>query len=462
MFFLTLDQTRLSRLFNSDILLLEDVHQTLTRNWFELSDWVFPPANYLFPDLVLYSSLRIFIDDFRPVIVFFSLLQTLLILFFLKQFVGEKSFLIAFLLFCLPCLYEFNMNGGCSYEFFISFLMVHHTLTYLTALWARSAKRKGLLYSLVLIATAFSDKFFILYFIIPMTCEKLLRKKSLPFLEIGLICSGVLLWKFSSEFLNYQSLSETSNIQFSIYQIVSSLYFLIEDLRSKPYLLWLLLFSIATSLIGLGLSFFSREKLKSYSQKGEPQAVSSQKLASQEAIIFLSIQLALTTLVPVALGFYQAGAVRYFILPLLFLFAVSTTIVLRYCSKFLQLSCLILILTFISLQFYYLLKIPNYNPLSYYPKRIRCLDEAFVETKAKIGIADYWNARQIEFLARSDVKILATNSKLTHRGAIGDQSSLPETVDFIITDRLNKTEIVAKFGKPKNFKQCRESGIYFY
>jgi hypothetical protein len=115
----------------------------------------------------------------------------------------------------------------------------------------------------------------------------------------------------------------------------------------------------------------------------------------------------------------------------------------------------------------------NPQPLAfhgdYYPEEIKCMDAAFEKYGLDNGVAQYWDARRIAVLARTQVNIAQVTNKLENYEWNTSKRTFRDSYDFAIIDlaappfyRLNEALIKAINGQPRDTLLCAQKKILVY
>jgi hypothetical protein len=105
----------------------------------------------------------------------------------------------------------------------------------------------------------------------------------------------------------------------------------------------------------------------------------------------------------------------------------------------------------------------------YYPEEIQCMDAAFEKYGLDNGVAQYWDARRIAVLAKTQVNIAQVNYRLEHYFWNTSKSTFRDSYDFAIIDpaasplyRLDEALIKAINGQPRDTVLCGQKEILVY
>ncbi len=115
----------------------------------------------------------------------------------------------------------------------------------------------------------------------------------------------------------------------------------------------------------------------------------------------------------------------------------------------------------------------NPQPLAfygdYYPEEIQCMDAAFAKYGLDNGVAQYWDARRVAVLAKTQVNIAQLTDKLENYEWNTSQRTFRDSYDFAIIDpaaapfyRLSEARIKAINGEPRDTVLCGGKKIFVY
>jgi hypothetical protein len=107
----------------------------------------------------------------------------------------------------------------------------------------------------------------------------------------------------------------------------------------------------------------------------------------------------------------------------------------------------------------------------YYPERIACIDRALAAAGATHGIAQYWDAKQLQGLSRSTQPLVVAQytSDLAPMEWITSKRFFRDSYDFAILAQgvppdlqLPRAQLAAINGEPRQTVQCDERTVLIY
>ncbi len=116
---------------------------------------------------------------------------------------------------------------------------------------------------------------------------------------------------------------------------------------------------------------------------------------------------------------------------------------------------------------------PTRNPLAnaHYPAYVQCIDEHARRLDLHEGIAQFWQARPLTLLGRSDLHVAQVNRDLSPYRWVNSSADFEIAPQFAVIDqslpaehpeRLDESLLVERFGEPDATFQCEQSKILVY
>jgi len=431
------DLQRFSMLFNADSLYLPTLLDNLLYGHGAWKDWTLPPAPYFFPDLPLYFIAYVITKDVYLAHFIFALLQGLLVLFFLyginRLFFSRTQALLhsvlVLALMYLSVLGHPTIHAIVSGHHFGAFLAILMGL-YVFARWLDVDGRSHSLSIILIILiglTVASDKLFIVQFVLPLiltiTILRLLtvttnRVFLLTFVVAtsGLILGYLLhaLWVpnptgFSPEF-GFQYLAAN-------FPIIAKLFYKVIS----KHIVYGLIFMTFYGLLVYSLTRFLFSRFD-----------------QNKSFLFISLLLFLICAVNVLVVAFSNLTInfRYFI-PVLFIPLLLLPLLLIMMKPKHQILMYFphtaLVITFLLMGSHFYEKLSNHQlHSSYYPKAIQCFDDFINSTKARHGVAQYWDAKRTALLSKNNVSIAAYTTDIYAYNWISTTQWQKSRYDFVL------------------------------
>jgi hypothetical protein len=106
---------------------------------------------------------------------------------------------------------------------------------------------------------------------------------------------------------------------------------------------------------------------------------------------------------------------------------------------------------------------------NYYPPLVSCLDSEASARNLSYGISNYWQAKFVSVLSRTDLLVVQVTPELGPYYWINNKAWYDHEFEFMIIDetakgwhRLDRAAIVARFGKPAETFRCDTSEVLVY
>lgn len=394
--------------FNSDILFLVDLLRDIFSGG-SINDWYMPGQMSLFPDLVVIAIIMEFTKNVYYLFYWVGIVQILL--YFLLCYFVLKSildlrislFLSAFLIWVCVFLSIFYPNAfsailipGSHFGTLLNELLLLGIFIRLYNLKFRNL-RLCIIFNFILILSIISDRFIILWFLLPLILSILIMiiygskprlvKEFIYFIIASLVSSliGIIILKIG---FTHSFQPKTYFIFQDKRDFLKKIVLLIMGFKDQSFytisifdiLVWMLAVSIYKN------NFQNRIYLE---QKPSYRIIYLLYLSCVPIMFFALVLISYFTFTP-----------RY----LLMISCVSVLIILIFISRINSKQLIV----FLSVSFLYL--VYNLAGLSikteYYPLDIKCIDNALSIHRAKYGIAQYWDARRFNYLTRAGIDIV--------------------------------------------------------
>jgi hypothetical protein len=109
------------------------------------------------------------------------------------------------------------------------------------------------------------------------------------------------------------------------------------------------------------------------------------------------------------------------------------------------------------------------GPAGYYPEHIACIDKALASTAARRGVAQYWDAKQIQAFSRHPMTLAQYLGNLEQHKWITSERFYAAAYDFAIIDeradamfKLSREKLVALNGEPQQVVSCASHTLLLY
>jgi len=431
---LVIDNNYINTFFNSDTLYLPSIYKDLFIDHNGFKGWHLSGAPNFFPDMILYFIIMIFSKNFIVSSFLFSTIQYLFFLFLIykliRLIIPNHTLLFAsisnicLMLVFLVTFYSHDFNFtflivSISYHmsaFLMSFLCLIISLNYL-----KKPKNTFLIVLFLIgILCIVSDKLFIVLYSVPIFSLVVFYKKIIPgkkiiFLLItDLITVGIGLFLFhyiSSE--NYITIPPPSRNE-GFDSIVSSFNILMEqnwvylkDFNFKTVIVF-------SSIISFGLVIYLFIK----------NIRKDNGFSLIRVYCFFSIVYTLFVFfAPVMNGNYLDWGCQRYNVYVFYISLVNFGVITAYNFDTIRKTKLYLnllkgvVIVFIITAFsiiFIQLSLPGLNKyFSYYPDKVKCIDELAKKEKLLCGVGNYWDAKYITMFSKKNVKVYAAFDDLT-------------------------------------------------
>lgn len=419
--------------FNSDTLYLPSLYKDLIQEHNGLKGWYLSGAPNFFPDMIFYFIIMFFTNNFIVSSFLFPVFQYIALLFLIKRvfqlIIPNYSYLFASLANLLMMLFFFVTL--CSNDFGFTFYLLSnsfHTGAFIMAFlcliislnYLKSAKRLNLII-LFFICTLciLSDRLFIILFSIPIFSiiiflkDILYRKKIITLLITNI--SGLILGLFIFKSIRSGSyitippphrMMDFNNIIPSYKILKDQMGVYITNLNFQT----IIIIGSIISLLIIIFIFFSNLK------KEKPLSIFT-------LYCFISIAYILIVfLTPVLSGSYTGWDIQRYNIYAFYISIINIGVITAYYfNKFhnnklflkIIMSIIIVSLAFSSYIGYKQFSISGLNNyFSFYPERVKCIDELSKKEKLSCGVAEYWTAKYTTMFSKNNVKVYAVHDDL--------------------------------------------------
>jgi hypothetical protein len=478
--------------FDSDSLFLAALYKDLIHRGGSLKDWYLPPVLSFFPDWPLYFATNVLAPNPYWAVVAFFVAQIVLTFFALawlnRLFLDRgKAFLFAGMSLSSLCYLCMKSASSLSPFRFLA-LSVNHFGTFVTGLiilrlaamailWPETRVKKAHLFLIFVLSSlvSVSDGIFVVQFCVPLLIASLYlwAKCAVPWRNAlsvatstaaGTAC-GLALYRRVGNFGGYPAHIDIGSLSRNALKIET---LFLNLWHTHPT--WLALCALVWATIFCMWAFV--DKLEKFHR---PLSGSAKFLT---AFCLASCGLVLAS----CLMSNMIVHVRYFI-PVFFFpvfFAPFVTLGIRHSG--LRTTVILLCMAGVcAAAINFLASSPQ--PLAfhgdYYPEEIQCMDAAFGKYGLDNGVAQYWDARRIAVLAKTQVNIAQVNSKLENFEWMTSKRTFRDSYDFAIIDRdsydfanidvaarpfyeLNEALIKAINGQPRDTLLCGQEKILVY
>ncbi len=397
--------------FNSDELFLADFYKNIFNHssiYRSISDWVYPQVPFLFPDYIIYFFAYIFSSSVYFAFFYYMIIQ--IILFYLLSYFVLQSifckrtavFLSAIIILLCSAFAIFNEVYSFIFLSIFHFGSFLNGLLILILLFYMIEKKNTLILhiflSIVIIASALSDEWVVVWFVLPYIFAILLIDKNYCSLNIKLLIILNLFLSAIVGVVSYQLIipnpirPNANLISLNIGNVVKKFVDLYGFIKQQSVI------SFVLGLFWIGVFFL----YITYRRKNLP--VSDKGWKINFCIQFSLMSVFFSILVIFSFSF-MTFTWRYLI-PLSFIpifIIVSFGFMLNknnmLYAVFLGCPILLLILlnSCIGLKF------------EYYPQDIECIDRVVTFNNIDSGVGQYWDARRFNFLTKSAANIVPIN-----------------------------------------------------
>lgn len=447
-----------SSTFNSDAIGVPYIFRDIFIDGGHFKDWQLGSAPTLFPDMVLYYLLfQIFGNDFLTITFCYGLIQTLLIsglsVYIFRKLVKGRNREFSWLIPLFYCFVFFESYYILNDQMlgFLMLMYCYHTgaivCTFLSLAIVVSdlpLKVKAPLIFIIAGLSIYSDLLYAIMFIAPMMLLQLIQFGYKGFKTSALYAALILLGAlvgyciFKANASNYVSvdnqfdMSRTKTCIALMYQQVE------YEFRKAGFQSMLTYATFTIPILAFFMVIIFRKKL-------EP---------SLKYFIWFYILFTVITIgVPLLIGSYDSmdkiryisGAYFFSAVVLAFLSSLILSLVSRFEWVKMSLSyAVIMVFFFTAFNKFNTQGFVNY--FSYYPPKIKAMDELCKENGLTRGIGYYWNAKWASMFSRNNITVV-TVYPTTNIYEFGSNREwfFKGTYDFVIPEAMDTAEIRKNF-----------------
>jgi hypothetical protein len=457
-FFATFTAGNFDATFNSDAVGVPYIFKDIFIDGGHFHDWQLAAAPTLFPDMGLYYLLfQIFGKDFLTITFVYGLIQTLLVaglsVYIFRKLVKSRNREFSWMIPIFYCFVFFESyyllndqmlgylmimycyHGGAFVCTLLSFALVISDL--------KLAMKAPLLFVIAGLSI-FSDLLYVTMFIAPIVALQLVqfRYKGLKTsaLYTGLILGGALLGYliFNNNSTNHASVADQFNMS-KIKTCIDVMYVQMDfEFRKKGFQSFLTYAAYIGPIIAFFIVIIFRKKL-------EP---------SLKYFIWFYVLFTVSTIaVPLLVGSYDStdkiryisGAFFFSAIVLAFLcsWMLSTISNFEWLKAGLSYT-MIIVFFFLTFDKFKLDGLVNY--FSYYPPKIRAMDELCKENGLTRGIGYYWNGKWASMFSRNNITVVTVYpSTNIYEFGSNREWFFKGTYDFVIPEAMDSAEIRKNF-----------------
>ena len=435
--FLQLDMAELNLFINSDTLYLPVFFRDIAIDHARDIKWIVPPVTCFFPDLVIYFMVNFFINNIILAKLITGIILCVLLLLGFCLLVNESVYKInplhistgvnLFLLFHIVSLsagdfvFTFHLTAT---NYHLGAYISSIFCLYLAVRYLRTKKISNLVVLLLLYILTFSSDFLtVCHLTIPLFMLSILFfKKSYRSQAYYLLASnclglilGFLLFRFVdiSKAISVYSIQNITYLKFNFqtiakaYSIMLNYHFLFlkaMDLRTVIFILCIISLIISIALL--------IRKLQNYFKEDE---ISNYELLELAYLILLVSQVIVLYNAPAITGIFVGyDMIRYnvyvfFILILNYAYLFHKLFLQTRFLKFIYLvpALLTVMFSFYCIRTYIKTDMNRGadNLFGYYPDWVKKVDELCHQHDLKYGLADFWLAKPITMLSKSNLRV---------------------------------------------------------
>ncbi|MCY1720375.1 hypothetical protein OU798_08480 [Prolixibacteraceae bacterium Z1-6] len=428
--------------YNSDTLYLASVYKDVFVDGTGFQGWNLNGAPNFFPDMLMYFVIRFFTGDFRIAYIIFSAVQYNLLVFLLGSlFRGINSkvslnyitlFNLLFPVYLLATIlhgsfqYTFDVfsqsyHNGC---FINSLLAINFFFRYLTR-----EKKSYLIYMLVFVFLgAFNDRLFIVTFVAPAIAlfvinvvwikKKTITRSTLLALGVAIIALLAFIATKRNSVYECIDLGEKfmnfSNAGPSFQNMLKQHTDFIVRTDLRGLVTGLTIFSFFTLL---GLFFMIARKTSWFKQAKQNELIAALFIVFSLSSVFL------TLFTPVVNGYYLGpSCIRYTTFSF-FLSLFNVVFIVYYLTgmkegvRWQHPVIGVLLLFYGVVVVFTVQSKPVFETITkvatYYPEKVKAVDEFTQKHKVQYGVAGYWDAKYTTMFSKNEVRVYtAINEKL--------------------------------------------------
>ena len=467
-------------LFNSDAVLFPRLFYNLDGGG-SLNDWYLTPAPYFFPDYIIFFVAYSLGETAYTQIIIFAVLQTGLTwaasYFLARQVVRQQAFLVATLVTVLMVWLALNAGqradpfvylllSGYHYGgFLVGMVFIALVLRYFNV---QTGKQKWLiLVSLCVLAflSALSDNLFLIQVLIPLFASLCLvnvmarEKTAVHYLPaiIPLLFGIAGSKSYSTLVANKTRYPFTIKLK-KVAANVGEYYAILQD------------FFFQNPVFGAGIVLFIAFGLLCLSALVKRRLFLNLPKDIIQVIIFALFAIG-STLGAVLLITSIAATNRYLLTLFVWPVMIGAMVAAYWLKdKFFYFSSAVSLAAVITLGVNaFLLVAHNGTAKNYYPSDIACLDAALAEEQLTQGIAQYWDAKQIEAFSRNGLTLAQYMDNLDEMRWLTSKKFFKPTYDFAIVSenaqsrlKISKEKLFALNGDAKKTIACGNRTLLIY
>jgi hypothetical protein len=485
--------------YNSDTLYLASIYKDLFEDGTGFRGWNLNGAPNFFPDMLMYFVVRVFAGDFKLAYVIFSIIQYCLIVLLLGNlFKGinpkiNRNYITLFNLLFPVYLLATILHGSFQYTFDV-FSQSYHNGCFINTLIAlnfffryiNQQKKQYLAWTLVFVFLGiFNDRLFLVTFFIPIITVWLfniiwLKNKWITRAGWTVTATFILgLIAFSATKSNpiYSCISlgtkfmNIKNAGPSLHNLLSQHtdFIVRADLRGLITILTILSYF---TLIYLVFCIFKQTgRFKNLKNRPQPELV---------FILFSLTSVFITLFTPVINGYYLGpSCIRYTTFSF-FLSMFNVVFIVYYwrnskneiwqpwvIGTLIAFYLTVIVVTIISKPVF-----SNINKvITYYPEKVKTIDEFAKKHELKYGVAGYWDAKYTTMFSKEDLRVYTIyNSKLKLWYHVMNSNWYYDyakgkynhpVFNFLIINEIDPREIKQNFGTLKDSLYFEKKPLLF-
>lgn len=472
LFYLNLDEEKLSSFFNSDFLYLPALYKDVLVNGNSFYDWKLTPAPYFFYDMPLYFLLMFITRSFLFSTYAYGIIQFFLFVaifkYLIKKITHKRDLQVFSMVNLIACIFILTMllSEKCFMVFHFIFLpSVHGSALILSLLsllitaeyFEKNDKKLLFLLFIIVFLGIISDKIFVVMFCLPFLSASLLlisRKiinasVVLPMAAATIIPSILGFLFYKSHFWVSKQIPDPPFRPFipslkAITNDILNYYF--KGTSSIIIIAFLIVISYVLFLVLHKKILNTKDPIFNY------------------YLTFSFFFMALVISAPIIKGVYAEPChVRYLVGALIFAF--FNIILLISYNRIVLSSKIICVLLLISCIFFIKITYKEKCKMlfSYYPKKTQELDEICSQYGINKGFADYWYAKYNSMFSKKGVSIVQVTKDIT-QFHWSNNVKWYKNADLgnliLITKDLNKNAIIRTYGIPDKIINDDEYFIY--
>ena len=446
-------------LFFTDVLYIPAIYHDLFILKNSFSGWALTPAPYFFPDMPLYAIARFLTGSMVGAVTLSGVVQFVLLYAGFVRLVAlwQKELAGVSLAFLFVSVAVFYFQ-----PFYTLYLLSMHSGVFLVFVWltwfyysqaGKFNKRQSILFFIVLSLSVFSDRLMILYIAALFFTEisdrfrfknfagslfSVFRSKPGGIIVVFLypVLTGLLLLGMLKSVMHV-------SLPAKIPTIISASVFtktIVEFSVESPMVMAVIVFSFLYHL---------------YMFAGKKDTGFRRKIHLLSILLFV-----LAASVPVATGvFMDKYSIRYLVGTLVFVTVLAISDISFSPVVQLTLAAMLVAAGIVKMD-----GLPNPERLyNRYPGKVSCLDNLAGDEGFRYGLSDYWNAKYISLFSRKNLWVDQINyTDLSPVNILNNRNwYMGKKYRFIVTEGLNRDEILKKYGQPLRIHDCG-SEVFVY